>query len=203
MFSTFFTVALFVAPAIQGVFADFAVNSPELTQCKETKLSWEKTGAAPYNLIIVKASDPCGNALVDIGDVNTTFYNWDKVKIKAGTQVQVSLIDANDDEAWSQVLTVKDSDDNSCLSGNSTTGGSSSASTPSSTSKAASNTVLPSATSSSTSSDGTDDSDGSNINPVGAANAGTQPFGNSGITARQASTPLLALAGLAAVAILL
>lgn len=32
MFSTFLTVALFIAPAIQGVFADFAINSPQLVQ---------------------------------------------------------------------------------------------------------------------------------------------------------------------------
>ena len=32
MFSTLFTVALFIALAIQGVFADFAINSPELVQ---------------------------------------------------------------------------------------------------------------------------------------------------------------------------
>jgi hypothetical protein len=32
MFSTLFTVALFIAPAIQGVFADFAISSPKLVQ---------------------------------------------------------------------------------------------------------------------------------------------------------------------------
>lgn len=32
MFSTLLTVALFVAPAIQGVFAGFAINSPALVQ---------------------------------------------------------------------------------------------------------------------------------------------------------------------------
>ena len=32
MFSTFITVALFIAPAIHGVFADFAINSPKLVQ---------------------------------------------------------------------------------------------------------------------------------------------------------------------------
>ncbi len=32
MFSTFLTAALFIAPAIQGAFADFAINSPALVQ---------------------------------------------------------------------------------------------------------------------------------------------------------------------------
>lgn len=32
MFSTFLTAALFIAPAIQGAFADFAISSPALVQ---------------------------------------------------------------------------------------------------------------------------------------------------------------------------
>lgn len=32
MFSTFFSIALIIAPALQGVLADFAVNTPSINQ---------------------------------------------------------------------------------------------------------------------------------------------------------------------------
>ncbi|KAH9481415.1 hypothetical protein JR316_0005941 [Psilocybe cubensis] len=186
MFSTLLTVALFVAPAIQGVFADFAINSPNLVQCKTSRISWEPT-KAPYNLIIVKASDPCGDALVDLGDFNKTFLDW-PAKIKAGTVVQLSLVDANDQEAWSKNITVGASTDASCLSTN--------------LAGSASSSVKPSATPASSSiASGTDSSDSSSTGlaaPVGAANAGTNPFSSGAISTSQATTPLLALAGLVA-----
>ncbi|KAF4613618.1 hypothetical protein D9613_007745 [Agrocybe pediades] len=194
MFSTLFTVALFVAPAIQGVFADFAINSPQLTQCKESTISWEPT-KAPYNLIVVRDSDQCGDALVEVGDFNKTSISW-KANIKAGTKVVLSLVDADDNEAWSKTITVAASDDSSCL-------GTSSASSASASAPAGSSSVanfLPSIT---VSSDTSAQSDTANINPVGAANAGTNPFSSGAITVRQASTPLLALAGLVAAVTLL
>ncbi|PPQ67482.1 hypothetical protein CVT25_006023 [Psilocybe cyanescens] len=182
MFSTLLTVALLVAPAIQGVFADFAINSPDLVQCKTSRISWEPT-KAPYNLIIVKASDPCGDALVDLGDFNKTFLDW-PAKIKAGTVVQLSLVDANDQEAWSKNITVGANTDASCLSTTNLVGSSS-----------------PAATTTPAASIGTSASDTSSTGvaaPVGAANAGTNPFSSGAITTTQATTPLLALAGLIA-----
>ena len=71
--------------------------------------------------MVVKASDPCGDALsvfsssrpmflfialfcsADLGDFDKTFMEW-KVTLKAGTQVQLSVVDANDDEAWSNTV---------------------------------------------------------------------------------------------------
>jgi hypothetical protein len=178
MFSTLLTVALFIAPAIQGVFADFAISSPKLVQCKPSKISWEST-KGPYNLIVVKASDPCGDALVEIGDFDKTFTEW-TAKVPAGTHVQLSLVDANDEEAWSKTIVVAESNDSSCLPG--FTGSSSSSSAPTSTPTADSNKS----------------GDTSNVVPVGAANAGTNPFNSGALTARQASTPLLVITGLAA-----
>jgi len=193
MFSTLLTVALFVAPAIQGVFADFAISSPDLVQCGTSKISWEHT-KGPYNLIVVKASDPCGDALVDVGDFDTTSINW-KTTIKAGTQVQLSLVDADDNEAWSKTLTVGASNDASCLTTTGTTPGSSSPGSDGST---------PSTPAGTTPTDSGDDSSSTDgAAPIGAANAGTNPFASGAITASQASTPLLAFAGLVAVFTLL
>ncbi|PPQ65278.1 hypothetical protein CVT26_000238 [Gymnopilus dilepis] len=188
MFSTLFTVALFVAPAIQGALANFAINSPTLVQCQKAQISWEPT-KGPYNLIVVKASDPCGDPLVDLGDFNKTAITW-TANIPAGTEVQLSLLDAEDNEAWSKTLTVGTSSDASCLHG-----ASSAVSTPAAT-------PVPSPAAS-TPSDSAGDATPSDVDPVGAANAGSNPFSNGAINARQASTPLLAIAGLAAVFALL
>jgi hypothetical protein len=203
MFSTLLTVALFVAPAIQGVLADFAISSPALTQCKKANISWEPT-EGPYNLIVVKASDPCGDALVEVGDFDTTHIDW-TANIPAGTKVQLSLVDKNDQEAWSKVITVGDSSDASCLSSTGSGSASASASAASASSSAASLTGAGSTSSTtpgstSGSSSGADSTDGDstdpNVAPIGAANAGT--LGNAAFSVRQASTPLLVLSGLAA-----
>ncbi|KAF8150638.1 hypothetical protein B0H34DRAFT_801577 [Crassisporium funariophilum] len=183
MFSTFFTVALFIAPAIQGAFAEFAINSPDLVQCQTSKISWEPT-KGPYNLIIVPAATPCGDALVEVGDFNTTSIQW-KTTIAAGTQVQLSLVDADDNEAWSKTITIGGNADGSCLPGKGAAAGNTPAPTPlnvaggskSSSTASASQTIV----------------------PVGAANAGILGGTSGALTARQLSTPLLAFTAMAAV----
>ncbi|KAF8905047.1 hypothetical protein CPB84DRAFT_1677056 [Gymnopilus junonius] len=196
MFSTLVTVALFIAPAIQGVFADFAINSPALVQCKPAEISWEAT-KGPYNLIVVKASDPCGDALVNVGDFNKTAISW-TASIAAGTIVQLSLLDAEDNEAWSKAITVGSSSDSSCLHGASSAASSTHAATAPAT------TPTPPALSTPTDTNSAADTTPTDVAaPVGAANAGTNPFSSGAINARRASTPLLAVAGFAAVFALL
>jgi len=190
MFSTLVTVALFIAPAIQGVLADFAINSPQLVQCQPATISWEAT-KGPYNLIVVKASDPCGDALVNVGDFNKTDITW-TASIPAGTEVQLSLLDAEDNEAWSKTITVGSGSDASCLPGASASASSTPVATPANATPAVS-----------TPTDSADDSTPSDVAPVGAANAGSNPFSSGAINARQASTPLLAIAGLVALFALL
>lgn len=113
MFTTLFTAALFIAPAIQGALADFSVNTPALVQCKEAKISWEET-KGPYNVIVVPAATPCGDTYVDAGDHNSTSFSW-QATVPAGMKVQVSVEDANGDEAWSGTITVASSDDVTCV----------------------------------------------------------------------------------------
>ncbi|KIK10056.1 hypothetical protein K443DRAFT_670691 [Laccaria amethystina LaAM-08-1] len=183
MYSTLLTVALFIAPLIQGALADFAINSPDLVQCKSSKISWSPT-TGPYNLIVVPGDQPCGDALVEIGDFDGTFTNW-VVALPAGKQVVLSLVDAQDNEAWSKTITVGASSDTSCLPAALKPAGSSSTSQPAS----GSSTPGVAAAAASTPSQ--------SVAPVGAANAGTNPFSN-GATARQASTPVMVLVAFAA-----
>jgi hypothetical protein len=177
MYSTLLTVALFIAPLIQGALADFAINSPNLVQCKSSKISWAPT-TGPYNLIVVPADQPCGDALVEIGDFDGTITHW-VAALPAGKQVVLSLVDANDNEAWSNTITVGASSDTSCLPA---------ALKPAVTSSTSGSPSVAAAAASTPS---------HSVAPVGAANAGTNPFSN-GASARQASTPVMVLAAFAA-----
>lgn len=116
MYSTLFTTTLFFALAALGVRADFTVYTPTLTQCQPATLTWDQA-TGPYDVIVVPASDPCGDYIADLGDsVDTNSYQWSKVTIPAGTQVLVSVLDSTGQEGWSGPVTVGPSDDTSCLS---------------------------------------------------------------------------------------
>ncbi|KAG5647004.1 hypothetical protein DXG03_001728 [Asterophora parasitica] len=212
MFSTLFTIALIAAPA----FADFAVNTPTVTQCKDVKISWEPT-KGPYNIVAVPADAPCGDALADLGDFTTTSTTW-KATLPAGSKIQLSVEDADGDEAWSGTITVQKSDDSSCLSPELVQpSGSGSASQSASASEAVkSNNLLPTNSipvvgggSGSTvvvtptltqvvGPESTDDANTPAPSAVGAA--GKNPFGlGNGALSRSASTPVMVLGALAAV----
>lgn len=184
MYSSLIAFALFVSP----VFAAFAINNPTLTQCKTAKISWPET-KGPYNVIAVAAKDPCGEPLVDIGDFTKTFVEW-KVTLPAGTKVQLSVADSDDQEAWTGNITVGASSDSSCLS------------TPlvSASTTIAASDVKPSSTSTGTTS-GDDTTTGGNtgVDIVGAANAGSNKFLSAAPSVRQLSTPVMALSAFAAV----
>ncbi|KAL9714384.1 hypothetical protein Ac2012v2_002696 [Leucoagaricus gongylophorus] len=107
MYPTFLSAAFFFVFAINVVLADFAVSNPEITACKgqEVKVSWQPS-KSPYNLIVVSADDPCGDALIDAGDFHQTFASFKVDKLEAGQKVQVSLEDADGEEGWSDIITV-------------------------------------------------------------------------------------------------
>jgi len=115
MYPTLFATTFVFALAALRVRADFNVDTVEFTQCKPVTLNWAKTDG-PYNVIIVPSSEPCGDFLVDLGDHDSNQFDWSKVNITAGTKVMISVLDNKDDEGWSGVITVKSSDDKSCLS---------------------------------------------------------------------------------------
>ncbi|KAH6909118.1 hypothetical protein BKA70DRAFT_225471 [Coprinopsis sp. MPI-PUGE-AT-0042] len=193
MYSTLISVALFAVPAL----ASYAINRPELTQCETARISWPPT-KGPYNVIVVAGDEPCGEPLKDLGDITQTFFDW-KVDVPAGTVVELSVADSGDAEAWTGNITIKGGDNKACLSGASS---SASASAPSvSASSAAGNR----ATSDTTKSSNTDDKDATpSIVPVGAANAGSNKFLDSGAapSVRQFSQSAVALGAVAAIAAL-
>jgi len=174
MFSTFVSATLIFATAIQGASAGFAISTPQLVQCESTHISWA-SAVAPYNLAVVHSNDPCGDVLLDLGDHNGTSMSW-VVGLAVGTQVQFSLMDNGDDEAWSGNMTVQAGNSTSCLSGSSA---SSDGATLTATTDAAGSTDAPGATDAGTGTtlvvtdtpSATTGADGV-ATPVGAANAG-------------------------------
>jgi len=170
MLSTFLTVALFLAPALQGALAEFAVSTPpELVQCGEGHVGWEPT-TGPYNVFVVNPEDPCGEELAHLGETGDTWIDF-PVTFAAGTNVQLYIEDATGDDAWSGAVTVGASSDGSCLEG-----GAAAAADDSSPTHAPTPSVA----------------------PIGAANAAGNPLGNAASSVRQINTPLMALGAIAA-----
>ncbi|KAF8643266.1 hypothetical protein AX16_009150 [Volvariella volvacea WC 439] len=101
MFSTLLTVALFVAPAIQGALAQegFAVSTPELVQCQDTKVTWQAT-RGPYNVYLLNPDDPCGPELAHVGQFDTTYHTF-QVPLPEGIEAQVLVEDADGEQAYS------------------------------------------------------------------------------------------------------
>jgi len=177
MYSTLFTTTLFFAIAVLRVTADFTVYTPQLTQCQPATLTWDPT-SGPYNVVIVPADDPCGDELADLGDVDTNTLQWSKVSIPAGTQLMVSVLDANDQEGWSGTITVQPSNDNSCLTSQSTPPSSSTPQKPSPSSSTSSTPPTPTV--------------------VGAANNGLMGNGESTLRFNSVAVVVTALGALAA-----
>ncbi|KAF9456763.1 hypothetical protein BDZ94DRAFT_1274884 [Collybia nuda] len=190
MFSTLLTIALIVAPALQGVLADFAVNTPSINQCKDVKISWEAT-KGPYNLIVVPAENPCEDVLADLGDHDSTTFTWTP-KLAPGTKVQLSVEDADGDEAWSGQITIGKGD-TSCIQ--------SDKSDPSPTTSAIGGTTMvvpPNAGNPTTIVELTTSSIPSAVGAAG--NAGANPFAsNSAVATRHATLPVMVLGAFAAI----
>ncbi|KDQ57156.1 hypothetical protein JAAARDRAFT_157271 [Jaapia argillacea MUCL 33604] len=198
MFATLISTTFFFALAIQAVVADFTIDTPTFTQCQKSQVTWQDTGAGPYNLVVVPGSDPCGDVLADLGDHAGTSMTW-LVNLAAGTSVELSLEDASGNEAWSGVITIGSSSDSSCLPAAASSASSSSvagggAITPSGDSIVTPTTlVVPGTTTAA------DTSSTGNAVPVGAANAGINPLGekSSGALAlRSLNTPVLVASAL-------
>ncbi|KAH7928073.1 hypothetical protein BV22DRAFT_1126838 [Leucogyrophana mollusca] len=177
MFATLFSVTLFVALAIQGVLADFEIDTPQFVQAY-ANITWTQANA-PYNLLIVPGNDVCGDALEDLGDTSALSLTY-KVNLAAGTVVVLSLEDASGAEAWSGEITIGASNDSSCLA---STNGSSTG-----TSGTGSGTVLSIPPSASPSA----------FAPAGAANAGLNPLSSGALSTRSLGAISMAGSALAA-----
>jgi hypothetical protein len=117
MYTTLISAALFSLFAGGAVYADtspdFSVQTPVFTQCALAQFSWDQS-SAPYNVILVNSSDPCGEEVANLGDFNGTNLSW-TVDLPANWSLMISIEDDNGDEAWSGAITIQPSNDTSCL----------------------------------------------------------------------------------------
>ncbi|KAF7316776.1 hypothetical protein HMN09_00410700 [Mycena chlorophos] len=109
MLATLLSLALVAAPAL----ASLSISSPEFFECGSAHITWDET-KAPYNLVVVNSTDPCGEILADLGDHNVTSIHW-TVDFPAGSTLLLSLEDADENEAWSSTITVGKGNTTSCL----------------------------------------------------------------------------------------
>jgi len=185
MFATLFSASLLSLVAIQGVLADFTVDTPAFTQCQDTQIKWDTT-KAPYSVLIVPGENPCSDAIADLGSHNGSSMTW-KANVPAGTKVMISVEDAELEEAWSGEITIGASNDTSCLSD---------------ADKPPANTTSSAPIPPSTPPPSSNPSSNDNPNPLGgAANAGANPLSDAtgaAFSVHQLYTPALALSALGA-----
>jgi len=210
MYNTLFSVALFAATAVSSVIADLYIDTPKFTECQPATISWGRT-KGPYHVYIVDALEPCGDVLYDFGKITHTSITW-SVGLPANSSVELYVQDAEYDEAWSGSIRVSSSNNRTCVPKSLL--GHFNVSNPSkppgtSTHLSASPTstnlnYTPANTTSTVPSTSHSTSPTTSPTPVGAANAGTNPFKNGAPSMRHVCTPLATIgAFLAAVALAL
>ncbi|THH07058.1 hypothetical protein EW145_g3636 [Phellinidium pouzarii] len=175
MFATLFSATLVFVLSMQGALAEFNINTITLTQCAPAHVTWDAS-IAPYDLAVVAANDTCGPVLLDLGEHDGVSMTWPNVTFPSGTALVFSLLDANDEEAWSGSMVVGDGDA-SCLPGaTSATSATSAVSSAAAASSVSGTTlVLTSSVAGEHSVAAPEPSESATI--VGAANAGILPSG--------------------------
>ncbi|KAG8832881.1 hypothetical protein FRC17_000451 [Serendipita sp. 399] len=108
-----FTTLAVLALAALGARADIVISTPpSLVVCQKANFQvtgWNGQGS--LYAVVVKASDPCGDALKEI-DVNGSF-DW-TVDLPAGERVMVAIEDKDGNEAWTGALEIQPGD-SSCV----------------------------------------------------------------------------------------
>ncbi|KAF6757228.1 hypothetical protein DFP72DRAFT_1168474 [Ephemerocybe angulata] len=180
--------------------AQVTVNTPlSVVVCQPVQFTWTG-GQAPYFFSILPGNQPTAPALVDFGKLDGTSQSW-TANLAPNTSIFLQVRDSNGALGQSGTITIQNGSDTSCVGKpTSTTSGASSSTTPAGSSTPAATTTPA----------------GSSTTPLLAlapasrppppgTSAGTstttKPAGNGASTI--ASSGILALAGVAAVAALL
>jgi len=104
MFAALFTVATL---ALAAFASEVTINTPKsVTQCQEVTITWQG-GKAPYKVSVVKADNPCDEALVELPETNDTWFKWQNPQLNPGSKVVFAIEDGSDDEAWSGEVTIQ------------------------------------------------------------------------------------------------
>jgi len=113
MLSNIIPLAIAFSVARVAAAAELSLLTPAFTQCQESKIEWSG-GDAKYAVFMVPYNDPCGDAVKEWPHTSKNIFHYN-VSVPAGSKVQLLVEDSNGDEAWSGVIEVGKSDDDSCL----------------------------------------------------------------------------------------
>jgi len=114
MFSLILHVSFLLVFVARNVLAaDLKLFTPEVIQCQTTTITWNG-GAPKYLLSVVPANDPCSDSVVHFDQTSKTSMDW-KVTVLSGSALEFMVEDSLGDESWSGIVTVKPSNDTSCI----------------------------------------------------------------------------------------
>ncbi|KAF8896283.1 hypothetical protein BD779DRAFT_1495003 [Infundibulicybe gibba] len=100
---------------IPGTFAALTINTPtNAVQCQPLLLSWVD-GQPPYFLSVLPGGQAAAPPLKSFPTQNGTSLTWPKVDIQAGVGITLALKDNTGAQAFSDIVTILTSSDNSCV----------------------------------------------------------------------------------------
>jgi len=112
MFTKIVALSVALAASVTAV----SIDASSLVQCASQILT-VSGGSVPYYVAVLPAVNPCeSDSIAEFHDVygNTVDYI---ANLPQGTQVQLYVVDNDDQESWSRIITVGGSGDSSCVGG--------------------------------------------------------------------------------------
>ncbi|KAF8899934.1 hypothetical protein CPB84DRAFT_1847498 [Gymnopilus junonius] len=112
----YFSAAAF-ASVIPGIWALTMDTPSSVVQCQPQMLSWSG-GTAPYYLAVIPGGQASADPIKTFPTQTGNSLTW-TVDVSAGTKITLSLKDSTGTTAYSDIVTIRQSSDSSCLSGSS------------------------------------------------------------------------------------
>ncbi|KAF5342616.1 hypothetical protein D9611_001586 [Ephemerocybe angulata] len=193
--------AVAILGALAGAMAQVTVNTPlSVVVCQPVQFTWTG-GQAPYFFSILPGNQPTAPALVDFGKLDGTSQSW-TANLAPNTSIFLQVRDSNGALGQSGTITIQNGSDTSCVGKpTSTTSGASSSTTPAGSSTPAATTTPAGSSTTSPAAGSSTSKPATTASTSAGASTTTKPAGNGASTI--ASSGILALAGVAAVAALL
>ncbi|KAK7454660.1 hypothetical protein VKT23_011413 [Stygiomarasmius scandens] len=181
-----FLVAAAAAASLLPTIFGLTINTPSgVVQCQPSLLSWSD-GTAPYFLSILPGGQVSATALKSFDSTNATSITW-TVDIAAGTSITLQIRDSTGTVAYSDVVTIQSSSDDSCVSSSTAASGSTgaavstTANTGTGTSTGTVTGTTTRATSTSPSSSGSSTASSASTSSSNTALRGTVSYGAAGV----------------------
>ncbi|KAF8807030.1 hypothetical protein BYT27DRAFT_7190743 [Phlegmacium glaucopus] len=110
-----FTTAIALASIVPAI-VSLTINTPSsVVQCQPQLISWAD-GTPPYYLSVIPGGQPGAAPLKTFETQSGNQLTW-KVDLRGGTAITMSVKDATGTVAYSDIVTIQQGSDSSCLSG--------------------------------------------------------------------------------------